>query len=286
MRFLVVAAIIAALASGVGADDPKPLADGLYWVTQGEDGTPLVQANGETTRVGNLYRPDITKASVISISNRNDAYTVRLTCKYDEAAKGRDCVLVIGGVVSRRTGGGWSGEDALYWSFRVDGRKQALAVAKFLGEDVRDRRHPQQQLLVEFNQVGDWLDDGAHEVEVSSEIVGKGTLAFVQGGLSRGARVAQFWRAARGEDPRKGGLPDVGNSLNFGGISATRTLKPGETHRQRVDLRKWFEMKAGTYHLIGTYLMRYVDPATPGDQTPIWVGFATGQGHVTVKSSS
>ena len=111
-------------------------------------------------------------------------------------------------------------------------------------------------------------------------------MAFVQGGMYRGMRDAQFSFVAQGGDPRQGGLPDIGNSLTFGGISATRVLKPGEVHRQRVDLRKWFEMKAGTYHVVGTYYMIYVDPAQTSTQTPIWTGFVAGQCPVTVKAAS
>ncbi len=284
MRLLVVVLVLSMSAVWVGADDPKPLDDGLYWLTEGEPIASLSLPSGTVAHIGGAYRPGIRKATVTSKSNRNDRYSVQLECEYGEAAKRRDYVLVVGGIASRRSGGGSSGTKALYWSFEVEGREQARAVAAFLGVTTRDRRHPGHQLLVEFAQHRDWHEGGAHEIEFTIENVGKQAVAFVQGGMYRGMRDGQFSFVAHG-DPRKGGLPDIGNSVSFGGISVACVLEPGEVHRQRVDLRKWFDMKAGTYHVIGTYHMTYVDPTNHSQQTPIWIGFAAGQCHVTVDAA-
>ncbi len=130
--------------------------------------------------------------------------------------------------------------------------------------------------------MGDWKGDSPHEIELTIENVGTTAFAFVQGGRNRGVRDSQFSFVATDGSLREGGLKDIGDPTNFGGRSIARVLKPGEVHRQRVDLRRWFEMPKGTYHVIGTYEMRYTDPADRNNQTVIWHGFATAECVVTV----
>ena len=100
------------------------------------------------------------------------------------------------------------------------------------------------------------------------ENVGRIPVSFRVGGANRGSRDNQFGFTAYGP---MGAVPDTGDPVHFGGLSYNTMLKPGETFRKEVDLRKWFTFKQpGRYTITGTYDLVFSDPAN-GDYLPIWL---------------
>ena len=101
-------------------------------------------------------------------------------------------------------------------------------------------------------------------------------------------RVAATARASRDLTgvPRVAGDPripvlslhDIGDPVNFGGISSNRTLKPGETFTAKVGLDKWFAfLEPDTYRVTGLYELELCDPNDRGGYgRAIWSDLAAG----------
>jgi hypothetical protein len=113
--------------------------------------------------------------------------------------------------------------------------------------------------------------------------VGDADFTFNIGGRQRGARDNQFAFSAELVGDKM--LPDIGDPRHFGGLGASVTLKPGESHEIHVDLTKWFAFKESEiYMLRGSYYMQFIDPALP--DFVIWEDFACSEFEVRIKSSS
>jgi len=121
--------------------------------------------------------------------------------------------------------------------------------------------------------------DEALPVRIEIQNVGTKNVTFEVGGQNRGARDNQFGFTAYGV----AAVPDTGDPNHFGGLSYPQTLKPGETFKKDVDLRKWFTFSApGTYRITGTYQLSFY---TPEDNTRfvIWQDYAAAQFQLVIK---
>jgi hypothetical protein len=157
----------------------------------------------------------------------------------------------------------------------------AETFATFLGVAVQKRSHPGYLLKTRFVPAKNSFS-GDEAIPVTMEItnVGAVTVNFQVGGLNRGDRDNQFRFTAYGSEP----VPDTGNPLNFGGLAGNRTLKPGETFRKEVDVRKWFKFsKPGRYGIVGTYWLSFFALGERLGGIAIWDDYATASFWLTIK---
>ncbi len=142
------------------------------------------------------------------------------------------------------------------------------------------RKHPGHRYEVR------WLPD-KQEYRVGETITlkmelkntGTGPLRFTFGGKQRGARNNQFRFIAQTGNGWGKSVPDIGDPLNFGGISTSNTLKPGETFTADVDLSKWFSFsQPDTYRITGVFEMPVIDPESSDGFSPlIWDDLVVGE---------
>lgn len=241
--------------------------NGLYWLAR--QGPTLPQVEGGPLAIGAPYKPKVQSALLVSESNANDRYTLQLVCDYAASAASKRPVLVVNKTAFRYTASGGSEKEGQQWAFRIVGRSHAQAVAKHFGAKVLDRRHPGFKFRVAMDPVGTWRIGAAQEVELTIENVGSKPVMFAVGGMNRGARDNQFSFVARG-GPGYKAIPDSGDGVHFGGPLVHKVLRPGDVHRQRVDIRDWFKLVGGMYEFIGTYHMEFHDPDDADRVYPIW----------------
>jgi hypothetical protein len=267
----------AALLFAVAAAGPvhgDPPADGFY-----RGGA--VGGEARNVEVGERLELRIDEAVLVAQDNENTTFGLHLRVPYDASLSSSGTLrLVVGGNVVASSGAGSSGTTWSHPSFVTHGREAAAAIARFLGIEPRLRRHPGHRLRVEFvpeaQKVDAWKPP---HVTLRMTNVGDGPVAFVKGGRNRAARDNQYDFLAR----RRGRVVlDVGTNLHFGGLSVRRTLAPGETFEEGVDLAKWFAFdEPGLYEIVGTYALTLLDPGAD-DQIALWEDFATARFSVEV----
>jgi hypothetical protein len=92
--------------------------------------------------------------------------------------------------------------------------------------------------------------------------------------MQRGARNNQFGFLAFHEKA----IPDTGDPANFGGISTSVQLEPGEVFTKQVDLADWFKFeKPGGYSIIGMYRLLLHDPENLSARDTLWEDFAVAE---------
>ena len=66
-------------------------------------------------------------------------------------------------------------------------------------------------------------------------------------------------------------MPDTGDPNNHGGLSWTKTLKPGESYTTDVSLNKWFKLvEEDGYRVSGLWSLHLEDPERAGFDHGIW----------------
>jgi len=282
--FVLPLSLLFLLVPALSADEPKAPAPGLYLLDPGNRGPMVALPDGTRVSAGRAWPGAVKEASVVSRDNANREFDLRLAVPYlsgEERPAGQVLVLPSGAHQSR--GGGSSGTEISYLSFRLPAGPAIQEAADLYGVKAHVRRHPGHRLRVEFQvpetpfQAGDPM-----EVELRIENVGEETVAFVRGGQQRGARDGQFSFVARG-GPGSKSAPDVGDANNFGGIAQLVNLAPGETHAQKIDLAKWFELEAGTWFLLGTYELDLHEPTKQHWGPTLWADYAAAPFMVVVK---
>jgi hypothetical protein len=193
----------------------------------------------------------------------------------------RDVALYVDGFCARFRGSSFG--SVSYTINATAPAPAAQAFAKYFGVALRLRTRPVNKLVTTFTPARDAFTPD-EIVPVMMEIVNGGSdvVSFTVGGSNRGRRDNQFSFTARGPT---GVVPDTGDSFNLGGLSYFQKLRPGETFRKEVDLRKWFTFsQPGVYSITGAFVLEFTDPSTT-DWFVIWRDKAAGSFSVRIQKN-
>ena len=283
------------------ADQVSTNGDGLYRLSS-DSSAPEVRTEPETwtdgpatIRVGEKADINILQAYVYSENNENTEFSVRLNTSdfsIDSAQGGPSLVLKVG---SRwYSGSGWGGRTGgPYNSLTFKAHNQAVAetIANSLNVKCHTMANPGYKLFAQFLPLKEVY--GTNEpviVDFRIKNLDERTVIFQRGGQQRGARDNQYGFRAMlsNKTVLLQGVPDVGNAMNFGGISVHVQIKPGESFENQVDLKKWFSFEqAGSYFIHGFYLMEFYqtllnrDTFTPA--TKLWSDYVSADFTIVVK---
>jgi hypothetical protein len=269
-------------ASPCFADKPG---DGIY--TWSEGGAPLVKRNdGAEVVLGKSVGRGFGTATMTSVANDNSQYVLQLkdAGPLADGAEKSYLALVIDGIIL----GVWSHSDrhadgTFDLNATVYGDDAAGKVADRLKVERQKRKNPGHKIEVRWSPEKEQYKAGeAVTLKMELRNAGDAAVTFTVGGKQRGPRDNQYrFLAYRGYGMGKA-VPDTGDPLNFGGISTSRTLKPGETYTATVPLEKWFTFAdPDFYRVTGIFELELLDAAVPFGQ-PIWNDLATGECTVKV----
>ncbi len=265
------------------------LEDGIYlWVADGP-GTRVTRNDGAEVVLIRRISGAFGKAAMWSVANDNSRFQLSLKNVgplKKEVEGGAPLAVVVGGVCLPAYGQSDLHPDGtLDLSLTLQGEKAAEKVAARLKVTPELRKHPGHRLLVRWTPDKESYRVG-EPVTLKLEIrnVGKVPITFRVGGQQRGPRDNQFrFLAYRGSGFGRA-MHDIGDPVNFGGISTNRTLKPGEAFTHSVGLEKWFTfLEPDVYRVTGLYQLELYAPNDQGSfGRVIWSDFATGDCTVRV----
>lgn len=218
-------------------------------------------------------------ARVEAVDNDNQLFSVILRKSAPFSMDCLDLALYVDGFLARCRGSSFGGGS--YTINATAPAPAAQAFAKYFGVALRLRTRPANDLVTTFTPARDSFTPD-EVVPVMMEIVNAGgdAVSFRVGGSNRGPRDNQFSFTARGPT---GAVPDTGDSFNLGGLSYFQKLRPGETFRKEVDLRKWFTFfQPGVYSITGAFDLEFTDPSTT-DGSVIWRDRAAGSFSVQIR---
>ena len=83
-------------------------------------------------------------------------------------------------------------------------------------------------------------------------------------------------------------MPDIGDPINFGGLSSIVPLDSGKIYENQIDLEKWFAFdKPGTYLIHGFYRLDFYRPPLNRETfmpwNEIWCGYASADFTIVIK---
>jgi hypothetical protein len=268
--------LLALFSFSAWADAPG---NGLYGIS--ETGRAVKTLGGKEIHLGEKLGDAISKAVVRSVSNDNEQYYLSLE-KAGAFSKEYDSVAFCAdGYCVQFHSGGNSNNETFTMGEQFTSPAAAESFASFFGVTPLKRAHPGYALAARFVPSKEsFSTDEPLPVALEIKNAGNVPVTFQVGGKDRGERNNQFgFTAYDGVQA----VPDTGSPVHFGGLSVNQTLKPGETFRKDVDLRKWFTFKKpGTYKITGTYDLSFFDP-TFKDWFVIWEDYAADAFYVTVK---
>lgn len=266
--------VLALISFGAHADAPS---NGLYAI--GDSGIAVKTVAGKEIHLGARIDDAVTKTILRSVSNGNEQYYLSLE-KAGAFSKeyGSMAVCVDGYCVQFHSGGHSNNET---FTIGEQFTSPAAAFAKFFGVTPLKRAHPGYALAARFIPAKEsFSTDEPLPVTLEIRNAGNVPVTFQVGGKNRGERDNQFGFTAY--DGMRA-VSDTGSPVHFGGLSVNQTLKPGETFRKEVDLRKWFTFKKpGSYEIKGTYDLSFFDPAHK-DWFVLWEDYAAAVFYLTVK---
>jgi hypothetical protein len=257
------------------------LEDGIYiWVVDGpgqrvtrNDGAQVVLVR----RVGDKFG----KAALRSVANDNTRFQMDL--REAGPLKGIDgalLALVVDGIcLPVYSQSDPNPDGTLNLGVQLYGEKVAERVAERLRIKPQLRKHPGHRFVVRWTPERESYQVG-ESVTLRLEIrnVGEVPFTFRVGGQQRGPRDNQFrFLAYRGSGHGRA-VHDIGDPVNFGGISTNHTLKKGETFTKTVGLDKWFALlEPDSYRVTGLYELDLLDPNDQaGFGRTIWNDLAAG----------
>lgn len=272
--FLYIFTAIFILAGPVIANAQPP--DGLYGI--GKAGTPVTAPDGRVLNLGNILPDKIDHAVLQSRSNDNQQFYLSLEKKEAFSQDYSNIVLCAGGHCLSFNSGGSGGMFTI--GAQLNSAETAEAVAKFLGIEIRKRKHPGHLFSVRYVLSKEsFSQDEAIPATLEITNLGTSPAVFMPGGKNRGERDNQFGFTAYDGVTA---VPDTGSPVHFGGLSSKTTIQPGETWKKDLDLRKWFTFKKpGVYEVTGTYEMNFVEPDST-DWFTIWQDYATAAFYVRI----
>ena len=228
----------------------------------------------------------ILKAHVYSENNANTDFSIRL----DNVTN----------LVTLRISGheyscsGWAGSPNdtinVVW-FGVHSQEEAEAIAKWFSVNCDLRSPPGCKLYPQF--VPTKTDFDANEpVTVKFQLTNldERTVIFKRGGQQRGSRDNQYGFRAQFSNQKiwRQAVPDIGNPINFGGLSGLVPLDSGKMFEDQIDLKKWFAFdKPGTYATHGFYQLDFhrppLDNQTGMPWNEMWSDYVSADFTVTIK---
>jgi len=277
-------AVLGGVLAGPAGD--ARLADGIYFVSQSEEGTAVEREDGSRVFLAGLATKGFGKASLTSTANDNSVYRLDLegAGPFPAGADRRHLAVyldgVYAGVVSHTDPSPQRTMDLIAYAA---GEEAARKMAKPLGIAPRSRRHPGHLLAVRWQALKpSYLPGEPVMLRLGLTNVGEKTIRFVEGGRQRGARDNQFAFIAH----RNGGwgraVPDTGSPEHHGGKGSFRTLPPGGTFTKEVDVTKWFKFEERDSCRI-TCLYQ-IELEEPGVKYAVWDEYCVGQCLVGIRA--
>ena len=278
-------AVLIGVFATAGSDAASSSRDGLYLLNAELRDAVTESVPARQLSLGDEVPFAPLRSQIIPNDNWNRSFQLSIHLPFDERFKSANQhILVIGERVFRQGGSGTQGREQSSLHFTLNGKRAAEAVAVFLGADLKYRRHPGHQISLEWVPTKNEFQVGEPvTVKLRVRNAGKKAFAFEKGGRNRAARDNQFRFTAE-----HNGKPviDIGSTNNFGGISVSRTVKPGEVFEDEVDLRKWFAFdKPGHYDILGSYYMAMQNPEADARGRTIWEEWVTNQFHLRVDAA-
>jgi hypothetical protein len=262
-------------------DKAGNLEDGIYiWVTDGP-GRRVTRNDGAQVVLVRRVGEQLGKASLRSMTNDNTQFQLELKDAGPvKGIEGALLALVVDGIcLPVYSQSDPNPDGTLNLGVQLYGEKAAEKVAERLKIKPQLRKHPGHRFVVRWAPERESYQVG-EPVTLRLEIrnVGEVPFTFRVGGQQRGPRDNQFrFLAYRGAGHGRA-VHDIGDPVNFGGISTTHTLKKGETFTKTVGLGKWFALlEPDTYRITGLYELQLSDPnaqGVPGQE--IWSDLAAG----------
>ncbi|MEM7312982.1 MAG: hypothetical protein AAF497_07505 [Planctomycetota bacterium] len=265
------------------ADDPSSpighLEDRIYAISLKGKGTKVERTSGDSVFLARKLTDQFGKPQLWSTNNENDRFRLQLKDVPFFDTSGRFAIFLNG--TCEMVGAYTDPKDVTAersFDLIIDlyGRKHADRVATRLGLKPRLRSHPGHRLLTSFQTTRSEYKLG-QPVELKLVITNQGDdpVYFMEGGKQRGARDNQFSFIS------SPAVPDTGDPMNFGGIGAFRTLKPGEVFEKKIDITKWFKFpKPGRYEITGLYELEL--NTSEFTAQGLWDEFAVGRCSVTI----
>jgi hypothetical protein len=268
------------------------LEDGIYiWVEAGpgqrvrrNDGAEIILVRRVSAMFG--------KATLRSVANDNSRFHLDLknAGPLHKGNVGAPLALVIGGVcLAVYSQSDLHADETLDLASQVHGEKAAEQIAARLQVKPIVRKHPGHRYTVRWTPEKDAYQVG-EPATLKMEIrnVGEVPFTFRVGGQQRGPRDNQYRFLAYRASGTGRAVHDVGDPVNFGGISSNRTLKPGEVFTAKVDLGKWFTfLEPDNYRVTGLYELEVHDPNDAGGfGRSIWSELASGDCLVAVRAKT
>jgi hypothetical protein len=273
--FLAFVAIIGPLPIGISSE----MRDGFYELSPDGNGA-LVKIYDHPFRTGNKLKLRILKAKIRSENNANTKFTLIITIPSDQTLPS-NVALFVGNTGYPSYQRGFDGNTiGLY--FTINGEINAGQIANMFKIKPILRRHPHHGLEISFipDQAEFTVGQGV-SVIFHIRNVGGSTICFIDGGRNRAARDNQYAFVCRLHGRQ---VEDIGNSGHWGGLAEPRKLRPGESFEKEIDLTKWFAFdKPGTYELIGTYYMEFMDPGGEIPYDRIWTDYATADFSIKIR---
>jgi hypothetical protein len=230
-----------------------------------------------------LLKEQIKQTTIASQSNDNRHYALAFRADNSFSLPCTQIGLIVGKQTIRFNSQGMDNQGRFTsMETTVDDPDVIPQIAQQFHAQVLKRRHPGQQMLVQF--IPDKAEFKVGEpVTVKLRITNVGTreFTFFEGGRQRGARDNQFAFSAELVGSKM--VAETGDPMNFGGMEMSVTVKPGESHEIGVDLTRWFVFKeAETYNLRGSYHMDFVNSKTDEYYT-IWEDYACAEFTLKIK---
>lgn len=300
---VVLTAIFVAFAKQSWADQISKETNGLYYLSSVQS-APEVRTEPETwtdgaatIRVGEKASVKILKAFVYSENNANTEFRITLnTGDYPIDPKSgkpsNPVVLKVGNHCYSCFGwGGKSGGPDNFLEFKAHNQDDAEAIAKSLAVPCHLRSPPGYKMFAQYLPLKTAY--GTNEpiiVTFKIQNLDERTIIFRRGGMQRGSRDNQygFRTQLSNKTVLREAVPDVGNVMNFGGISVHVPIKPEETFEDQIDLKKWFSFdQIGNYEIHGFYYVEFyqslLDKDTFEPETELWSDYLSSDFTIIVK---
>jgi hypothetical protein len=266
------------------------LDDGFYEILDKGAGSHFPSNDGRDLLLGKRMGKKFGTAAIYSRNNDNKDFglTLKGAEKMWDGPEPLPLALVVDNVCLRMSGNTIpNADDTRDLWFTIRGKESASKVAKALKCELKLREDPGHRLTVkwapdqEVYQVGD-----AITLKFEMKNSGKDSVTFRIGGSQRGSRDNQFRFVAQRSHGFGKGVPDTGDPNNFGGLSWTKTLKPGEAYAADVPLTKWFKFEEeDSYRISGLWSLRLEDPERAGFNHGIWDDVVCGECFVRVEAA-
>jgi hypothetical protein len=279
MRYLsAVFLILAAVAPGAAAEE---LENGFYVANFSGEGTRAQRHDGGEVVLGKWLGRALGDASLRSVSNNNTQFVLQLSGAgpFPKVAADARLAVVIEGIClipSNRSAGAREGTADL--SYTINDRESVQTVARYLGVDLEERKHPGHRFEVRWTPdkksyaVGEPIT-----LTMAIHNTGDAAFTFFVGGQQRGPRDNQFRFLAYAGHGGGKAVPDTGDPLNFGGKGTYHTLKPGESLIKSVSIDRWFQFtEPDAYQVTGLFEMRVYGSRKREFDEVIWDDLTAG----------